>query len=196
MSDSIVRFINKIVGKLESRIMNMMVRGVITAINDQGGLQIIQATGLADEVLDNAERVQQYGFTSNPPAGSEIVALFVGGNRDHPVIIAVDNRDHRLKELESGDSALYSLAGNYIRLQAEDGKIYIDAPHNVIIRSDEVIRLEGRGIEVSASEYYKHNVGGRGYIEYPTHTDTYDDCSVPGTSYGCVPPEFPPDPAD
>lgn len=194
-AEQVARAFKKMAAPMMRRIENMVVRGVITAINDSGGLQSIQGSLTADEVQDDMERVQQYGFTSCPPLGSEFVAIFRGG-RDHPLIIAVDSREHRKTGLEDGDSCQYTYAGNFIRLTAENGKIYIDAPHNIIIRSDETVRIEGKKIELHATEKLKVDVEGRGYDYLPDRTNTFEQGSVSGSSNPIGPPEHGTPPAD
>jgi phage baseplate assembly protein V len=188
MSD-IAKLIKKMLAPIERRVMNMVARGVIERILDDQGLQVHQVSLMAGEVKDNAERVQQYGFTSFPLLGSECVVIFPFGNRDHPLVISTDNRGARLRNLDEGDSALYTGQGNYIRMQYEDGKIYLDAPHNIIIRSDETVRLEGKEIELHATERIKWDCGGRGYDYLPTKTDTWETCTVSGDTNDCDPPE-------
>jgi phage baseplate assembly protein V len=194
MSEAFIRAVNKAIAPVVQRVKNMMARGVVTGVSDSGGIQLLQGSILADEVQDGMERFQQYGITSNPPLGSEFIVLFLAG-RSHPVVIAVDNPSGRLKDLEPGDSALYSSAGNYVRMQAEDGKIYIDAPHNVIIRSAETIRLEGKRIEFHADEVLKLDVNGRGYDYLPDRTDSFTEGSEEGATNAIAPPEHGDEPA-
>ena len=185
----IQRLVQKMINPLERRIYNMVARGVITVVNRATKVMSVQASLMDDEITEKAEFFQQYGYTSAPPAGTECIAIFWGGNRDHPIIIATENRGMRKTDLEEGDSAIYTGQGNYIRLQYEDGKIYIDAPHNIILRSDETIRLDARRIELHADEMIKWDVAGRGYDYGPLSTNTYENCTVPGSANDCVPPE-------
>lgn len=191
------RMITKMMEPLKRRVFNMVVRGVVQLINDAGGLQVIQSTLLADETRDGIERLQQYGFSSHPNPGAEAFAVAMNGNRDHMVITNIDDRRYRIRDLEVGDVAIYNSHDPQpsLIMRASDGKIEIYSPDNIIINSDETIRLSGKEIEIHASDKYKFDVGGRGFDFYPTFTDTWDDCAVPGASNGCSPPEHPPAPA-
>lgn len=188
-----MKLIQKTVAPLKFAISNMVCRGVLQLVNDSLKMQGVQLTLMADETME-LERFQNYGFTSNPRPGSEALALFLNGNKDHGVVIAIQDRDGRKIDLESGDTAVYCHQGNYIRLQAENGKIYIDAPHNVIIRSDETVRLEGKNVEIHAEEMLKVDCLGNGFVWTPTTRADF----VIGASSGTVaiaPPEVPPAPA-
>lgn len=95
-------------------------RGILRLIDDSAGLQTAQVGLMANEVRSKVERVQEYGFTSHPLPGAEATVVFVGGNRDHGLIIAVDDRRYRLKALEAGEVAIYTDEGDSIVLKREN----------------------------------------------------------------------------
>ena len=75
--------IQKMTEGLRGRVQLMIGRAILSAISDAGKIQTAQAQLLADEVQDDVERIQEYGFASVPLPGAEGVVVFVGGNRDH-----------------------------------------------------------------------------------------------------------------
>jgi phage baseplate assembly protein V len=83
-------------------------RGRMALVDDKKKLQQVQVELLADETKDNVERFQQYGFTSVPLEGAEVLCSFLGGGRDHGVVLAIDDRRYRLTEMKAGDVALYT----------------------------------------------------------------------------------------
>lgn len=182
--------------KLKSRLLNSVVRGVIHLIRDGEGLQRAQLSLLGtDDVAENVERLQQYGFTSHPPRGSEALVLMVGGTRSHPVCVSAEDRRARKAaiatvesatglSLQPGDVLLYTTHENFVLLRGASG--------NVIINSPGTIRLQARSIEFAAADRIKWDVSGRGYNYFPLLTDSYEQCALPGASYPCVPPEHPP----
>lgn len=102
---------NNALRQISSRVASAIVRGVVSLVDDSTKAQILKVELLAQETRERVERIQQYGFTSHPFPGAEVVALGVGGNRDHTVIIAVDDRRYRLKGLAGGEVALYDDQG-------------------------------------------------------------------------------------
>lgn len=108
---------DRLLGPLKRRIMLMIGRSVVALVNDGLKLQGLQLTLLADEVRDDVERFQNYGFTSHPHPGAEAIAACVAGNRDHVVVLAVDDRRYRLQPLEQGEVAIYTDEGDKIVLQ-------------------------------------------------------------------------------
>jgi len=96
--------------------MNMVGRVVIKSLNDTTGLQRLKIEVLNDEVMEDVQRVQEYGFASSPKAGSEGVVLFLGGDKSHGVVIATDDRRYRLK-VTDGKVALYDDEGQYVYIK-------------------------------------------------------------------------------
>lgn len=106
---------------LRTRVMNSVARAVISALDDTGDYQVVKLDVLADETLEDVERVQNFGFASNPPSGAEAVLLLVGGNRDHPIVISADTPKTRKKSLQPGEAAVYGNAtANYLYLKKDD----------------------------------------------------------------------------
>ncbi len=99
---------------LGNRVMMMFARGVVRAVNDEGGRQQLQVELLKGELRDGLERMQNYGITSHPLGGDAAVA-FLGGNREKGIILAVDDRRYRLT-LKAGEVALYDDLGNKVEL--------------------------------------------------------------------------------
>lgn len=99
-----------------ARVRGMVSRAVLSLVNDSLKLQGVQITLLADQVADDAEHFQHYGFTSSPFPGAEGIALAVGGNTGHTVVINIDDRRYRLKTLAPGEVALYDDLGHVVRL--------------------------------------------------------------------------------
>jgi phage baseplate assembly protein V len=120
MSDQI----QKATKKLWDRIQSMVGKALLAAVSDSKEIQIIKVSGVADETIDGIERVQNYGLTSSPPEGAETVLAFIGGNREHPVAIAVDHGKSRIKPVKQGETCLYSRFGQAIYL-TDSGDIEI-----------------------------------------------------------------------
>lgn len=103
--------------ELRRRVLNIVSRAVVTLVDDTLKMQGLQLTLLEDEVREQVERFQQYGFTSVPFAGAEALVLAVGGNRDHLLAIAIDDRRSRKRNLQPGEVALYTDQGDSILLK-------------------------------------------------------------------------------
>ena len=98
------------------RLSNMMARGTVTLVNAATKLQSLQLRLLAGETKDQVEYLEPYGLTSNPNPGAECLVLFLDGDRSHGVVVCVADRRYRLKNLASGEVALYDDQGQSIIL--------------------------------------------------------------------------------
>lgn len=99
------------------RLLNMVVRGRLESSNDATEMQTHTVSLLAREAKGNVERFQQYGITTNPMPGSEVLVVFPNGNREHGIIIAIENRASRLPRMAPGEVSLYSDEGDAISLR-------------------------------------------------------------------------------
>lgn len=94
-------------------------RGVVTLVKAAGAVQFVQGEGIKGETVQGAELFQQFGYTSNPPADSMFVLLPLGGKTGHGIIIATEHGTYRLKNLASGETALYNQWGDHVKLGAD-----------------------------------------------------------------------------
>lgn len=116
-------------------------RGVLTLVKAAGNVQLVQVDGLAGEQLQDNELFQHYGYTSNPPAGTMAIVLPMGGKTAHGIIIATEHGNYRLKNLESGEVAIYSDEGDSVILKR--GRL--------IEVTTETLRINTQVMEVNAS---------------------------------------------
>lgn len=145
---------------LQVRLANAIARAVVQLVDDGMKLQLLQLGVLAGEEVDDAEHFQGYGFSSVPLPGAEAVVLFPGGDRAHPLVIAVDDRRHRPTGGAPGEVVLYCKYGQRIRF-LEDGTAEIVAG-NVEVRAAEGVPLtpldelvHGTGIDPFTGATYK-----------------------------------------
>lgn len=88
----------------------------------------------AEEVRDSAEHFQHYGFSSVPLPGAEGIGLAVGGSTDHMVVINIDDRRYRKRDLLPGEVCIYTRWGDYVLIREGEivvkhaTKVTVDAP--------------------------------------------------------------------
>lgn len=141
----------------------MIGRCVLAAVSDKSKCQSLQITAFDGETHDAVERFQQFGFTAVPVAGAEGICLFVGGGRDHPVVVAVEDRRHRVTGLKPGESAQYNSSGHKLVLYHDRAELV--TPRFVVKAEQEVfldtplVRTSGK---VDAAGNVTDNVGAGG----------------------------------
>lgn len=133
-----------------NRLANLISRVVLSRVDDSKKMQIVQLTALDGETRENVERVQNYGFTSVPKPGAEGVAVFVGGYRDHGLVLAVDDRRYRLKDLQAGEVAVYTDQGDKVVIE-RGGTIRVTASTKVVVAAP-LVELAGSTRSVAKGE--------------------------------------------
>ena len=129
---------DRILAPLLRRLDMMISRGVLRATSDGEGVQTMQIGLLEDEVADQVERFQTYGLSSVPPNGGDALVCFVQGNRDHGVVLSVNDRGSRPRGLNAGEVILYNDHNVSLRLTNE-GKLLIDAEEEITIKAKKLI---------------------------------------------------------
>lgn len=187
------RALEKYMAPIKRRVALGIGRAILRAVSDVAGLQRVQVEALAGEVIDNAERFQQYGYTSHPHDGAEAVVLALGGNRNHPIVISVDDRRFRLLALEAGEVAIYDDLDQVVHLQRD--RILVTSPKDITVSAGETVRIEGKRVEVYASEQIRWDVYGYGEdwnwdgMNHWADTWKLGPTVIPGDDYLVAPPE-------
>jgi len=135
-----MKAVSRMMQPLRDRVMLMVARAVLRLVNDAAGIQRVQFSALKGETRGNAEHFQPYGFTSVAHPGAEAVVLFLGGNRDHPIVVVIDDRRYRIQGLQGGELAIYT---------DEDKQ---DGGHRIHFK-------RGQEIEVKTGKKFVVNVG-------------------------------------
>lgn len=117
------------------RVLMALARGLITTVNDAGGVQFMQVKLNALETGDNRQRMAEFGLTSNPPINSDAIVLFLGGDRSNGVVVATGHQPSRPKNLAPGETMLYSQDGKYVYLTASGG-IVVEAKNQAVTVND------------------------------------------------------------
>lgn len=124
-------------------------RGVLTLVKAASAVQLVQLDGLAGEQLQDAELFQDYGYTSNPPAGTMAIVLPIGGRTAHGIVVATEHGSYRLKNLQSGEVAIYTDEGDSIVLKR--GRLIEVTTHTFTLNAATAINLNAPAITATAS---------------------------------------------
>jgi phage baseplate assembly protein V len=144
----------QVADETRQRVAMGVARGLVALTDDAKKMQRVQLRLLSDETKDNVEHFQPYGFTSVPQTGAEAVCVFVGGGRDHGIVLVVDDRRYRLKGLEAGEVALYTDEGASVVLKrgeviAVTCKEYRVTCEKLTIDATDSIRVTSPSVDVN-----------------------------------------------
>lgn len=110
--------------QLLRRIQMTISVGRVTGGSDGGTVQKLQVQSPL-EIRSDTPRMAEFGFSSGPPVGSDVIVACLGGDRSSAVIIATNHQSYRRTGLNPGESVLYNQWGMEVLL-TEDG-VFIDA---------------------------------------------------------------------
>lgn len=150
--------------RLYQRVMGVLNRGKVLLVDDsKAEVQLLQVDlgpkGDAGSlgIRDKTPRLADYGFSSNPPKGSHVIVLALGGERTDAVAIATGDPAHRFTGLEEGETVLYDkLRGTFVHL-AKDGividggglPVIVQNATTVTVKASTKVRLETPRLEVT-----------------------------------------------
>ena len=152
-----IRAIGKMLKPLKLKLSLLIGRCVILAVDTKTKTQELQIEALKDEVIDNIEHRQTYGFTSVPLAGAEGIVLAISASRNNAVVIGVEDTRYRIQGLENGDVAIYDDKGQTVLL-TKDG-ISITAK-KLNIKTETDIELEAKTLNIDANKI-NLGIGGK-----------------------------------
>jgi phage baseplate assembly protein V len=161
--------INSILRQIKTKLSNMILRCIVDSVDDTQKMQLVKIL-LPGGGVKNVERAQQYGFWSNPPKGAEGVVCFFGGDQDHAIILAVDDRRYNITGKETGEVVIGTDEGDKIHFK-RGNKIEITCSGTVTVNCD-AIKLGGAsGTKKLATEDILNAI--------PAHTHI---CAAPGVA--------------
>lgn len=136
---------------LKRRIYSIVGRGRVTFVDDSGPVQLLQVFMNGLETSDQRRRVCEFGFTSNPPLSSDVIAVHIAGDRSAGAVLGTNHQPSRPKGLQPGETMLYS----------EDGKsVYLTASGGIVIeaRGQDVVVNDAANVTLNASGTLAINV--------------------------------------
>lgn len=174
------------IAELYRRLRVLMTFARTLRIDDSGPLQLVTVEGFLGELRDDCPRIGEWGLGSNPPLSSQAVVLALGADRGQLVVIGVEDRDTRRKNLPVGAVELYSAHGTArIRIDAAGvisidgtqvngttgpltlnvtGNVAINASGTVAVTATGAATVNGSAVTVNATGAATINAGGAATI--------------------------------
>ncbi|WP_124076177.1 phage baseplate assembly protein V [Burkholderia gladioli] len=122
-------------------------RAVVALCSSDSPVQLAQMEGLSGEVTPDNELFQQYGFTSNPPAGTMAIVLPIGGRTSHGVVVATENASYRVQGLKTGEVAIYTSEGDSIVMRA--GHVIDIQTGTLNIKASDAVNIDAPVVNLS-----------------------------------------------
>lgn len=106
------------IGSVQRQVARGMgqVRQTFLGVVARGSSKLLQLTGLADEVLDETELIQQVGFSSHIPEGCRVVVIPLQGKTSRAIVIATDGAPIVI-HVDEGETCIYDQFGHSVWLK-------------------------------------------------------------------------------
>lgn len=121
--------------RLFMRLRGLFGRGRVTYVDDSGPVQKMQVRMNGLVTSDNRLRLAEFGFTSNPPIGADVLALHTAGDSSDGAVFATNHQQSRPRGLSAGESMLYSQDGKHVYMTASGG-IVVEAKGQDVVVND------------------------------------------------------------
>ncbi|WP_429497013.1 phage baseplate assembly protein V [Robbsia andropogonis] len=149
---------------LLGRIRNVISRGRISYVDDSGPVQRVQIKVNGLDILPDRLRVMDFGFSSNPPIGTDAVVAHIAGERLDGAVVGTNHQQSRPTGLLPGESVVYSEDGKRIYI-TQGGGIVIDA------KGQDVVVNDAANVTWTCSGDFTLNVGGKFKVVAPGGSD-------------------------
>ena len=131
---SVYSDVQRIISTLRSKVFLAIGRGTLKTSDNTKNTAKMQGEFLKGEIISDIEKMEEYGFSSNPEAGAQIVAIFVDGNREQGLAIRTHDRRYRPTDLQPGEACMYHKNGSRI-LMKSDGSIEVDSTVGITLKT-------------------------------------------------------------
>ena len=118
------------------------------------------------EVKDAIPHGQLFGFASATPVGTDVVLLFLGGDRANGVAVASNHQAYRPRGMVSGEAQIHDASGQSVYLKGGNtilitgkGMVEIVAPNGVMINGTVTVTGDVVANGISLTQH-DHLVGG------------------------------------
>ncbi|MCW3583838.1 phage baseplate assembly protein V [Burkholderia cenocepacia] len=135
-------------------------RAVIALCASDTPVQMVQVEGLAGETTPDIEFFQQYGMTSNPPAGAMAVVVPIGGKTSHGVVVATEHASYRIQGLQSGEVAVYTDEGDSIILRR--GRVIDITTDTLNIKAATAVNIDTPTVNMTKRLNVQEQITGQG----------------------------------
>lgn len=140
---------NRLLAPLKRQVANLLMKGVVTLVDDGPGLQRLQAR-LLGMPIGEVDHYQPYGLAFHPLPGALGLFVSLGGSRSHTVAAVVTDPRHRPQGLQPGEVVLYTDEGDVIAFR-RGSQIEVTSLAKVTVSAPEVVITATTSVSVEAT---------------------------------------------
>jgi len=129
---------------MSNGLIDLVTRGVLLAKNAARKMRTVQVQLFADDLRDDVEHFEPYGFTSEAKTGAEVLAASLAGDREHTIAFCITDRRYRPTGLKDGEVCVFDDLGR---------KVYFSRSGIVVEGKDSPVTVKSSGsVTIDAPE--------------------------------------------
>lgn len=125
---------------MRQELIDLVTRGVLTAKNAARKMRTVQTVLFADDVRDDVEHFEPYGFSSEAKTGAEVLAASLAGDRSHTIAVIITDRRFRPTGMKDGEVVVFDDLGRQVYLkrdgifvEGKDSPVTVHTSGNVVL---------------------------------------------------------------
>lgn len=122
---------------LQRMVQGMVSRGTIESVEDATAMQLLNLALHDGHSPTQIEHWQPFGLSYFPQVGSEVIAIAVGGSRDHLVAIPGADPRYRLTGMKGGELAIHDDQGQRVHFKRDS--VWVETPKKVVTKAPMVL---------------------------------------------------------
>lgn len=126
--------------QLQRRVQSMIVRGVVSNVDDALKLQALGLDLEDRHSPTEVEHIHPYGISYHPKKDAEVIVLSLGGNRDHMIVLPAFDRRFRLTGLAEGEFAIHDDQGQKVHFKRD--KTLIETSKDVEVKTSQKVTVD------------------------------------------------------
>lgn len=130
-----------------NRLQLLFAHGVATWV----GADRVQARVLDNEVLDNLNRIEPYGFSYRPKPGAQVYLAFPSGDRSYGVALVVGDKRYQMQLLE-GEVAIHDDELNHSIKLGRDGIVIEGGGHDITVNNAPKVIVNSGTVQVNGGD--------------------------------------------
>ena len=144
-------------------LFNLLSRAVVVLKEGSRGLRKLQTLHLAEELRNNVEHFEPYGFTSEAHVNAEALTVSLDGDRDHTIAVVVTDRRYRPTGLADGEVCVFDDLGRKVFL-SRSGIVVEGVDSSVTVRTTAAVDVDAPTVHMTGNLIVDGNVTAKGQI--------------------------------
>lgn len=141
----------RLVQPIINRVISLATRSQVVSVDSSKDIYVVLSNVRGKPSPEQIPMMQNFGFASVPPSGSDQLRVHLSSDPDNPLIIASHHAPSQPTDLVPGNSAIFDDAGQYMKLKVDGLHIFTPDKDINIKAPGGKVNVESPTVNVTAS---------------------------------------------